>query len=139
MTTSSCAKTRCWLCWRASGRSPSRWRGPKVRIVLRADSGFCREELMAWCETHAVDYVFGFARNQRLRRKIARAMREARQEHRRTGKPARVFTEFFYRTRASWSRARRVVAKAEQIEGKENPRYVVTSLAPEPGPAQRLY
>jgi len=66
-------------------------------------------------------------------------MREARQEHRRTGKPARVFTEFFYRTRASWSRARRVVAKAEQIEGKENPRYVVTSLAPEQGPAQRLY
>ena len=116
-----------------------RKRWPKVRIVLRADSGFCREELMAWCETHAVDYVFGFARNQRLRRKIARAMREARQEHRRTGKPARVFTEFFYRTRASWSRARRVVAKAEQIEGKENPRYVVTSLAPEQGPAQRLY
>jgi len=116
-----------------------RKRWPKVRIVLRADSGFCRQELMAWCETHAVDYVFGFARNQRLRRKIARAMREARQEHRRTGKPARVFTEFFYRTRASWSRARRVVAKAEQIEGKENPRYVVTSLAPEQGPAQRLY
>src|SRR3989475_2560276 len=102
-----------------------RKRWPKVRIVLRADSGFCRQELMAWCETHAVDYVFGFARNQRLRR-IARAMREARQEHRRTGKPARVFTEFFYRTRASSSRARRVVAKAEQIEGKENPRYVVT-------------
>src|SRR3989442_4939955 len=92
---------------------------------------------MAWCETHAVDYVFGFARNQRLRR-IARAIREARQEHRRTGKPARVFTEFFYRTRASWSRARRVVGKA-QIGGKENPRYVVTSLAPEQGPAQRLY
>src|SRR2546425_13226984 len=84
-------------------------------------------------------YTTLFRSNQRLRRKIARAMREARQEHRRTGKPARVFTEFFYRTRASWSRARRVVAKAVQIEGKENPRYVVTSLAPEQGPVQRLY
>ena len=93
---------------------------PKVRILLRADSGFCREELMAWCESHRVDYVFGFARNQRLRRKIAPAMRQARQEHARTAKPARVFTEFFYRTRKSWSRSRRVVAKAEQIEGKEN-------------------
>jgi len=110
-------------------RSADRAQWPKVRILLRADSGFCREELMAWCESHRVDYVFGFARNQRLRRKIAPAMRQARQEHARTAKPARVFTEFFYRTRKSWSRSRRVVAKAEQIEGKENPRYVVTSLA----------
>jgi hypothetical protein len=115
----------------------ARWRN--VRIILRADSGFCREELMAWCEAHRVDYVFGFARNQRLRRKIAPAMRQAKQEHVRTGKPARVFTEFFYRTRNSWSRSRRVVAKAEQIEGKENPRYVVTSLSPSEWLAQTLY
>jgi hypothetical protein len=115
----------------------ARW--PKVRIVLRADSGFCREELMAWCEARRVDYVLGFARNERLRRKIAPAMRQAKQEHARTAKPARVFTEFFYRTRNSWSRSRRVVAKAEQIEGKENPRYVVTSLGKSEWLAQALY
>src|SRR5664280_2551326 len=115
----------------------ARW--PKVRIILRADSGFCREELMAWCESHRVDYVFGFARNERLRRKIAGAMREAKREHQRTAKPARVFAEFFYRTRNSWSRSRRVVAKAEQIEGKENPRYVVTSLGQSEWLAQALY
>ena len=115
----------------------ARW--PGVPILLRADSGFCREELMAWCETHDVDYVFGLARNERLRRKIAGVMREAKREHQRTGKPARVFTEFSYRTRNSWSRSRRVVAKAEQIEGKENPRYVVTSLGHPAWPAQKLY
>ena len=116
-----------------------RKRWPETQIILRADSGFCREGLMAWCESHRVHYVFGFARNQRLRRKIGRAMRQAKQEHRRTGQPARVFTEFFYRTRASWSRTRRVVAKAEQIEGKQNPRYVVTSLGKDHWPAQALY
>ncbi|HVB59431.1 MAG TPA: IS1380 family transposase [Candidatus Acidoferrales bacterium] len=115
----------------------ARW--PKTRIILRADSGFCREELLAWCEKHAVDYVFGFARNQRLRRIIGRAIHEAKQEHRRTEKPARVFCEFAYRTKKSWSRARRVIAKAEQIEGKENPRYLVTSLGPEAWPARKLY
>ncbi len=115
----------------------ARW--PKTRIILRADSGFCREELLAWCESNAVDYVFGFARNQRLRRIIGRAMQQAKQEHRRTGKPARVFTEFAYRTKKSWSRARRVIAKAEHLEGKENPRYLVTSLGKEAWPAQKLY
>ena len=115
----------------------ARW--PNVRIILRADSGFCREELLAWCEKHAVDYVFGFARNKRLRRIIGRAMQQAKQEHRRTGKPARVFCEFAYRTKKSWSRARRVVVKAEQIQGKENPRYLVTSLGPEAWPARKLY
>lgn len=116
-----------------------RRRWPRVHILLRADSGFCREELMAWCEKHRVDYVFGLARNPRLRRLIGRAMHAAKQEYRRTGKAARGFTEFFYRTRKSWSRRRRVVAKAEQIEGKENPRYVVTSLDAEAWPAQKLY
>jgi len=115
----------------------ARW--PKISIILRADSGFCREELLGWCENNDVDYVFGFARNKRLRKIIGRAMQEAKQEHRRTGKPARVFCEFAYRTKKSWSRARRVVAKAEQIEGKENPRYLVTSLGKEAWPAQNLY
>lgn len=105
-----------------------RQRWAKVRIILRADSGFCREELMRWCEDHQVDYVFGLARNERLRQLSGKAMRKAAASFKRTGKPARVFTEFGYRTRKSWSRRRRVVAKAEQIEGKENPRYVVTSL-----------
>lgn len=112
---------------------------PQVRIILRADSAFCREELMAWCAKHRVDYVFGLARNSRLRRKIARALREAKQEHRCTGKAARVFTEFFYRTRKSWSCARRVVAKAEYLEKGENPRFVVTSLDTQAWPAQELY
>ena len=116
-----------------------RRRWPRVQIILRADSGFCREELMAWCEKHRLDYVFGLARNARLRRIIGRAMHEAKQEHRRTGQAARVFAEFFYRTRKSWSRRRRVVAKCEQIEGKENPRYVVTSLGADVWPAQKLY
>ncbi|MGC2529705.1 MAG: IS1380 family transposase [Candidatus Acidiferrum sp.] len=115
----------------------ARW--PKTSIILRADSGFCREELLAWCEDNEVGYVIGFARNKRLRKIIGRAMQEAKQEHRRTGKPARVFCEFAYRTKKSWSRARRVVAKAEQIEGKENPRYLVTSLGKQAWPAQSLY
>lgn len=116
-----------------------RKRWPQTRIILRADSGFCREELMGWCEQNEVAYVFGFARNQRLRRKIAASMRIAKQEYRRTGKPARVFTEFLYRTRTSWTRRRRIVAKAEQIAGKENPRYVVTSLSQQEWAAQALY
>jgi Transposase DDE domain group 1 len=116
-----------------------RQRWPKVRIILRADSGFCREELMAWCEHNQVDYVFGLARNSRLQRKIAPQLREAKQQHQRTGKAARVFAEFSYRTRKSWSRSRRVVAKAEYLEKGENPRFVVTSLPVESWEAAALY
>jgi Transposase DDE domain group 1 len=116
-----------------------RGRWPRVRLLLRADSGFCREELMGWCEKHCVDYVFGLARNERLRRKIARQLHRAKTEHQRTGKPARLFTEFFYRTRKSWTRSRRVVAKAEHLAKGENPRYVVTSLGTERWPAPSLY
>jgi Transposase DDE domain group 1 len=115
----------------------ARWK--KVRIILRGDAGFCREELMAWCETHGVHYVFGFARNPRLRRKIARPLREAQREYQRTGKAARVFREFSYRTYQSWSRARRVVAKAEHLAKGENPRFVVTSLGAQDWPPQALY
>ena len=112
---------------------------PGVRIVLRGDSGFCREELMAWCEKHRVDYVLGLARNQRLHHHIARQLRQAKQEQQRTAKAARVFSEFSYRTRKSWSRSRRVVAKAEYLEKGENPRFVVTSLEAQGWPAQKLY
>ena len=110
---------------------------PEVRIIVRGDSGFCRDELMSCCEEKGVDYVLGLVRNERLREMIAEQMAAERQQ--RTGKPARVFTEFEYQTRRSCSRARRVVAKAEQLAGKENPRYVVTSLDAESGPAQQLY
>ena len=112
---------------------------PEVKIILRADSGFCRESLMSWCEAHQVDYVFGFARNERLRRIIDIQMQQAAALYGQIGQAARVFTEFAYQTHTSWSRSRRVVAKAEQIEGKENPRYLVTSLQTEGWPAQKLY
>jgi hypothetical protein len=113
---------------------------PAVRIIVRADSGFCREELIKWCEDNGVHYVIGFARNQRLRRMIEPQMQQAAQIHQQTGKPARVFTEFPYQTTTgSWSRSRRVVAKAEQLDGKENPRFVVTNLSAEEWAAQRLY
>ena len=112
---------------------------PEVRIALRADSGFCRESLMNWCEANQVDYVFGFARNERLRRIIEPQMQQAAALHREAGQAARVFTEFTYQTNTSWSRPRRVIAKAEQIEGKENPRYVVTSLQVANWPARKLY
>jgi hypothetical protein len=112
-----------------------RW--PRTQIVLRADSGFAREEIMAWCEERGVDYVFGLAKNPRLVRKIARESRRARRRFARTGKPARIFRDFHYRTRESWSRSRRVVGKAEHLEKGSNPRFVVTSLAAVP--ARVLY
>jgi DDE family transposase len=113
---------------------------PEVEILLRADSGFCRDELMQWCEEQGVGYVFGFARNDRLRRLIDPQMEQAARLQKESGKPARVFSEFDYQTTTgSWNRARRVVAKAEQLEGKENPRYVVTNLGAEQWPAQKLY
>jgi hypothetical protein len=116
---------------------------PQVKIILRGDSGFCRTELMSWCEANRVGYVFGLARNQRLRRIIGPQMWEATEQWGKTGKPARVFTEFSYKTRkrkkGGWDRERRVVAKAEHIDGKENPRFVVTSLTAEHWAAQALY
>jgi len=113
---------------------------PAVHIVLRADSGFCRDELLSWCEANAVDYVTGLARNERLRRCIEPQMLEAKTLQVASGKPARVFTEFSHETTTgSWSRARRVVAKAEQLEDKENARYVVSSLPPESWSARELY
>jgi hypothetical protein len=122
---------------RIVGQIRRRW--PKTQIIVRADSGFCREELMAWWEAHQVDYVLGLARNERLRKKIARQLRQAKQQHQQTGNPARVFAEFRYRTRKSWSRSRRVVAKAEHLEKGENPRFLVTSLTAEQWEASALY
>jgi hypothetical protein len=121
---------------------------PEVKIIVRGDSGFCRNELMSWCEGAGVDYVFGLARNQRLRRIIGQPMWEATQQWGQTGQPARVFSEFSYQTKkrktkqgrpGGWDRERRVVAKAEHLDGKENPRFVVTSLSAEAWAAQALY
>jgi hypothetical protein len=116
---------------------------PEVKITLRADSGFCRNELMSWCENNGVDFAIGLARNQRLRRIIGAQMNEATQQWRATSQPARVFCEFEYQTKKTkkggWDRERRVVAKAEHIDGKENPRFVVTSLKSEQWAAQALY
>src|SRR6202795_351776 len=115
----------------------SRW--PRVRIVVRGDSGFCREELMAWCEAEGVDYLLGLSKNERLKAEIENERGEAKAQYQQTGRAARLFHEFVYQTRESWSRARRVVAKAEHLEKGENPRFVVTSLGGEEWPAQALY
>jgi len=123
---------------RIVGQIRTAW--PEVKIILRGDSGFCRNELMSWCENHGVDFVFGMARNQRLRKIIGAEMHAATQQWKETGKPARVFSEFGYRTKKTkkggWDRERRVAAKAEHIDGKENPRFVVTSLGTEEWTAQ---
>ena len=116
-----------------------RERWPSVRIILRADSGFCREELMSWCEQNAVNYVFGLARNTRLVRAIGAELHEAAAESAQSLRPARRFKELSYRTRRSWSRARRVVAKAEQTGDKANPRFIVTSLSVHDWPMRQLY
>jgi Transposase DDE domain group 1 len=113
---------------------------PSVQITVRADSGFCREELMKWCEEHGISYVLGLARNARLRRLIEPQMQAAAQQHQATQQPARVFTELVYETTTgSWSRTRRVVAKAEYLAKGENPRFVVTNVPAEAWSAQSLY
>jgi len=122
---------------RIVGQIRARW--PQTQIILRADSGFAREALMAWCEKHSVDYVFGLARNARLQRAIGKPMHQARVESARSQKPVRHFEELEYRTKKTWSRQRRVVAKAEHIVGKDNPRFVVTSLSAREWPARKLY
>jgi hypothetical protein len=115
----------------------ARW--PQVAITVRADSGFAREQLMVWCEANGVDYVLGLARNARLQRAIGAALHEAKARCEATGEPVRIYQELDYRTRKTWSRARRVVAKAEHLPGKPNPRFVVTSLAAERLAAAPLY
>jgi hypothetical protein len=112
---------------------------PQVPIVLRGDSGFCREPLMRWCESEGVQYLLGLARNTRLCRIIGAELHRAKQQCEATGAPARVFKEFDYRTKKSWSRSRRVIAKAEHLPQRENPRFVVTSIPAEQFDAQTLY
>ncbi len=116
-----------------------RRRWPRTRILLRADFGFAREALMAWCETNRVDFVFGLARNARLVEEISVELLQAEAEASATGKPARRFRDFRYATLDSWSRRRRVVAKAEWTNGEANPRFIVTSLNKAETSARFLY
>ena len=115
----------------------SQW--PEVKIVVRGDSGFTREEIMSWCETNHVDYLFGLARNSRLQEEIHGEMEEARKQYEQTGRASRVYKDFFYKTVKSWSRDRRVVGKAEHLEKGPNPRFVVTSLKSAEKDARSLY
>lgn len=120
-----------------------RQRWPKVKIVLRGDSGFCRNELMSWCEANQVDFLFGLAKNKRLSKIIGADLQTALEQWNKTKEPARVFSEFHYAakktSKGGWDRERRVVAKAEHIDGKTNPRFVVTSLTSQECAAQLLY
>jgi hypothetical protein len=101
---------------------------PEVKIIVRGDSGFCREKIMSWCEGNGIDFVFGLAKNERLKAVIDEELQRARQLYEETEKPARVYKDFYYETLKSWSRRRRVVAKAEYLDKGANPRFVVTSL-----------
>ena len=120
-------------------RIRERW--PETRIVVRGDGGFCRDDLMTWCEDNGVDYLFGLSRNPRLAGRIARQLRKSRRRCLSTGEASRRFCDFRYRTRRSWSRTRRVVAKAEWLPGPRglNARFVVTSLGCKRAGAQALY
>lgn len=112
---------------------------PKTTIVIRADSGFCRDDLMTWCEENGVQYVLGMAGNERLTAQIKPELKAAKRKATRTGQPARVFTDFQYRTRKSWSAERRVIAKAEHTNGSANPRFIVTNVHPAYGAPRFLY
>jgi hypothetical protein len=115
----------------------ARW--PYVRVLLRADSGFARENLMAWCEENRVDFVFGLARNERLVAMIEKELAAAKAASETSGQPARRFKDFQWSTLDSWSRSRRVVAKAEWTQGEANPRFIVTSLKRAEVGARHLY
>src|SRR5947207_12789550 len=110
-----------------------------VKIQWRGDAGFCREKLMVWCEQEGIDYIVGLAQNPRLKKLIQAEMAQAEEQYAQTQAPARVFTEFLYATEKTWSRERRVIAKAEHLDKGANPRFVVTSLSAEQMAAQELY
>jgi len=112
---------------------------PQVEIILRADSGFARERIMSWCEENDVDYVFGLAKNSRLEARVEDLMAQVAEEAEETGEPVRRFKDFFYSTLESWSQRRRVVAKAEHLTDKANPRFVVSSISEEEWPGKPLY
>lgn len=116
-----------------------RLRWPKVKVWVRGDSGFCREELMTWCEGNKCRYVLGLAKNDRLKAAISKQMAQAKETYQATEASARVFRDFRYQTRKSWHRQRRVIGKAEYLAKGENPRFVVTNIPKSEVTAQRLY
>lgn len=119
--------------------SQIREKWPKVRIVLRGDSGFCREEILAWCESNGVDYVLGLAKNAVLIREISKELEKAQKKFQKTGQAARYFKDFQYSTKDSWSRKRRVIGKAEHLKLGSNPRFIVTSFPSRQMGARYLY
>ena len=116
-----------------------RQRWPDVRIIVRGDSGFARDDLMTWCEDAGVDYVFGLAKNARLIGKIEKQLERSRRRYLITKKASRRFHDFQYKTLNSWTRSRRVVGKAEHLPGRANPRFVVTTLSRKEYGARALY
>lgn len=114
-------------------------RFPETAIILRADSGFCREPIMKLCEDLQIHYVIGLPKNSRLKKAIGKQMHYAKMEHERTGEPKRRFTDLTYQTRKSWSKSRRVVGKAEYLAKGPNPRFVVTNFRALQLPAKILY
>ena len=122
---------------RIISRIRSRWKS--TRIIIRGDTGFCRDELMKWCEQNGVDYVLGMARNSRLMKRVKKQVRGAHIEYVETKRPSRRFVSFMYSTRESWSRSRRVVCKAEHLEKGVNTRFIVTSVKHEEYDAKTLY
>jgi hypothetical protein len=122
---------------RIVGQIRAHW--PDTQIIIRGDSGFCREEIMAWCEAHGVDFVLGLAKNARLTTAISETSAYVERLYHSLGQAVRVYEEFTYQTRKSWSRARRVIAKVEHLSKGANPRFVVSSLAPEVAEARTLY
>jgi len=122
---------------RIVGQIRQHW--PEVKIIIRADSGFCRDDLMSWCEKNGIDYVLGLAKNARLKKEIAEEMKQAEALFGQTQRPSRVFKDFRYQTLNSWTCERRVIGKAEWMEKGANPRFVVTTLQPERMDARAIY
>jgi len=116
-----------------------RERFPTTQIIVRADSGFCREKIMSWCDHNRVQYLFGLPKNNRLKRAIGKEMIKAKRLYEQYGEPQRIFKELTYRTKSSWSRKRRVVAKAEHLRKGANPRFIVTNIPILQIPGRALY
>ncbi len=108
---------------------------PDLRIILRADSGFCRHAMLSWCERKDIGYIVGLAKNARLDKAAAMGIGRAEAAYRKSGEPQRLFAELRYGAK-TWTRRRRVIARLEHGTKGANPRYVVTNLE---GDGKELY
>lgn len=122
---------------RLVARLRAQW--PGIQIVIRGDSGFCRQPILTWCEQNGVDYLIGLAKNKRLIKILGGELQRVKERFEATGESAREFKDFQYKTTKSWTQARRVVGKAEHLAKGSNPRFLVTNLKPEQFDAQSLY